>query len=150
MATPKPPQRRPTTIHSLHQFKSSWVASVNMGTSPQDELLQHSRYIRDYLAPHLFDDASLPPGEMALLSSVMNRIAVIPMTISLLRYSRIEKALMMVAYTFQECWPVDLVSNILFGLLASFVTLQEFGAVVRVWLLLCTSRHHRVVQSRAC
>lgn len=75
----------------------------------QDEVLQHSRYIRDYLAPLLADEPTLPPGEMALLSSVMNRIAAIPMTIELLRYSRIEKALMVMAYTAQECWPADLV-----------------------------------------
>ena len=110
MVSPNPPQRRPATAHSLHEMKSSW-AFANTSVSTQDELLQHSRYIRDYLAPLLAKQPSLPNSEMALLSSVMNRIAAVPMTIDLLRYSRIEKALMVVACTAQECWPADLVSE---------------------------------------
>ena len=42
----------------------------------------------------------------------MSRIGAIPMTIELLRYSRIEKALLLIADTAQEFWPPDLVSTL--------------------------------------
>ena len=112
MAPPQPSSRRPATLSRLHDNKTSWIFPI-LGISAQDELLQHSRYIRDSLAPRFANEAVLPPNEMALLSSVMNRIAAVPMTMSLLRYSRIEKALMTLAYTSQECWPVDIVGDYL-------------------------------------
>ena len=110
MQSEKFPPLRPTALYSLHEFKSSWAYWAPT-TSTRDELLQHSRYIRDYLTPLLATQSVLPAGEMALMSSIMARIGAVPMTIELLRYSRIEKALMVMAYEAQECWPADIVSK---------------------------------------
>ena len=106
MAFVKSPQSRPTTLHNLHNVSTS-LASWTPATSIRDELLQHSRYIRDYLSPLLADQPSLPATEIELLRSIMTRISSIPITIELLRYSRIEKALLLIAFTSPQCWPAD-------------------------------------------
>ena len=104
-----PNSARPSGLKKLHQVHSTWATWPD---DIRDELLQHSRYIRDYLAPILADHATLPAIELALMSSIIKRVGAVPMTIELLRYSRIEKALNFVVYEAQECWPSDIVSEL--------------------------------------
>ncbi len=101
---------RPTDLKKLREFNSSWAIWPD---DIRDELLQHSRFIRDYLGPILATHPTLPGTELALLSSIITRVGAARMTMDLLRHSRIEKALMLVVYEAEECWPSDIVSELL-------------------------------------
>lgn len=75
----------------------------------RDELRTHSRYIRDNLVPLVAcgGESQLNNRDLALLHSTLDRIDAIPMTLSLLSYSRIDKALLRIAPTCTK-WPVDI------------------------------------------
>ena len=68
-------------------------------TSLRDELRLHSRYIRDTLAPILSRQGKLTYTDNVLLRSMFKKLEATSMTLDLLRYSRIEKALMVMAAT---------------------------------------------------
>lgn len=75
----------------------------------RDELRTHSRYIRDNLFPLVAceGECQLNNRDLDLLRSTLDRIDAIPITLSLLRYSRIEKALLRVSPTCTK-WPVEI------------------------------------------
>ena len=102
---------RPKHLSKLHGLTTAWSV---WSSDPQEELLQHSRYIRDFLSPILASQPELPAVDLALMSSVLSRIGAVEMTIDLLRKTRIEKALMLVVKEAEECWPTALVSYFLF------------------------------------
>lgn len=73
----------------------------------KSNLLAHSRYIRDTLQPHLsIPGATLTSTELATLKSIFASISAIPITLELLQYSRIEKAVAVVA-SGGGAWPAD-------------------------------------------
>ena len=78
------------------------------GASVREELRLHSRYIRDTLVPLLAKEPRLNPSDSVCLRSILKTLETIPMTLDLLRYSRIEKALMVIATTGNACWPIDI------------------------------------------
>ena len=73
------------------------------GPSLSDELRLHARYIRDTLVPLLSERSDerseISPSDIVLLQSIFKKLASVKITIELLRFSRIEKALMMIAAT---------------------------------------------------
>ena len=77
--------------------------------SVRDELRLHSRYIRDTLVPHLSRQQNLSHSDTALVHSIFKKLKSTPMTIDLLRYSRMEKALMVIIATGTSCWPIEIV-----------------------------------------
>lgn len=79
--------------------KGAWVG---------EELLLHSRYIRDTLVPLLAKQPKLSHSDVLCLRSIFQTLDATPMTLDLLRYSRIEKALMVIAATGNACWPMDI------------------------------------------
>ena len=83
--------------------------SLRKGSSTREELLLHSRYIRDTLAPLLAKHPKLNHSDSVCLHSIFKSLNVIPVTIDLLRYSRIEKALMVIVAAGNVCWPMDIV-----------------------------------------
>lgn len=86
----------------------SWSSPV-IPISTREELLLHSRYIRDDLAQMLArtPDSTLPPSDSVLIRSILSKLNVIKMNLNLLRYSRIEKALMVIAIP-GTGWPIDI------------------------------------------
>lgn len=81
------------------------------GASIREELRLHSRYIRDTLVPLLAKQCSLNRSDHVCLHSIFTALDIIPMTLDLLRYSRIEKALMVIAATGNICWPRDILEH---------------------------------------
>lgn len=77
--------------------------------SIRDELRTHSSYIRDNLVPLVAcrAESQLNIRDLALLKSTLDRIDAIPMTLSLLRYSRIEKALLRISPACAK-WPAEI------------------------------------------
>ena len=75
----------------------------------RDELRTHSRYIRDNLVQLVGceDGCQLNSRDMALLRSTLTRIGAIPVTLDLLRYSRIEKALLGISAACTG-WPTEI------------------------------------------
>lgn len=75
----------------------------------RDELRTHSRYIRHNLVPLVACQAEsqLNNRDLALLHSTLDRINAIPMTLSLLRYSRIEKAILRISPACAK-WPAEI------------------------------------------
>ena len=84
--------------------------SPQSGTSTSDiikaNLRIHSRYIRDTLAPALSRAGTLTDVQLANLKSIFASISAVPMTMEYLQYSRIEKALTLVA-SGGGAWPAD-------------------------------------------
>lgn len=70
-------------------------------------LLKHSRYIRDTLLPLVADGGSskLNDRDIALVRTTLNEVNAIPVTLDLLRYSRIAKALAIIAM--DPRWPAE-------------------------------------------
>ena len=67
----------------------------------------HSRYIRDTLAPALSrTGGTLTDVQLATLKSIFASISAVPMTMEYLQYSRIEKALAVIA-SGGGAWPAD-------------------------------------------
>ncbi|KAL8773377.1 MAG: hypothetical protein Q9209_001771 [Squamulea sp. 1 TL-2023] len=83
-----------------------------MGLTKED-LLCHSRYIRDTLAPRIAKDGSLGDEkhffDLAPLRSALNELTESPMTLDNLRFSRIEKALLKIVEASAGDWPPDIV-----------------------------------------
>lgn len=77
--------------------------------SLRDELRLHSRYIRDTLIPLLSREPKLNPSDAILIRNIFKKLDTRPMTLDLLRYSRMEKALMVIVATGASCWPMEVV-----------------------------------------
>ena len=78
------------------------------GASVGEELLLHSRYIRDTLVPLLAKQPKLSHSDSLFLRSIFKTLDATPMTVDLLRHSRIHKALMVIAATEDASWPMDI------------------------------------------
>ena len=78
-----------------------------MGTKPED-LLTHSRFIRDKLAPLIATrgHSGLDLEDASTLRSIMVSLNAVPMTLDLLRFSRVDKALKVISLG--SDWPLDL------------------------------------------
>ena len=76
-----------------------------MGVTPED-LLTHSRFIRDKLAWLVASKghSGLDLEDISTLRSIMISLNAVPMTLDLLRYSRIDKALRVIAMG--SGWPL--------------------------------------------
>lgn len=76
----------------------------------KDELCEHSRYIRDILAPLVAHGGEnhLNQAQLSRLYTILARINVLPMSLDLLRYSRIHKALIDIAAA-GKGWPLEVV-----------------------------------------
>ena len=77
----------------------------------REELRHHSRYIRDILVPLLSRAPKLTHSDTMIIHSIFKKLASTPMTLDLLRFSRIEKALMVIANTGPSWWPVEVVEQ---------------------------------------
>lgn len=78
------------------------------GVSIREELRLHSRYIRDTLVPLLSKQPKLTRSDSVCLHSIFDTLDTVAMTLDLLRYSRIEKALMVIAASGNACWPLEI------------------------------------------
>lgn len=78
----------------------------------RDELRTHSRYIRDNLIPLVIrgEEGQLNNRDMALLLSTLNKVNKLPVTLDLLRFSRIEKALLEIVEADVE-WPAGIAAQ---------------------------------------
>ena len=76
-------------------------------TTIGEELRLHTRYIRDYLAPTLGKHTKLSHSDSVTLDSLFKRLDAVPVTLDLLRFSRIEKALMVISNSGDGGWPMD-------------------------------------------
>ncbi len=78
-----------------------------LGTTPED-LRTHARFIRDELAPLVASKghSALEREDVATLSSIMFSLNAVPMTLELLRFSRIDKALRVIAMGSE--WPLEI------------------------------------------
>lgn len=81
------------------------------GASIREELRLHSRYIRDTLVPLLPQQRKLSHSDSVCLHSIFRSLDTIPMTLELLRYSRIEKALMAIATMGSAYWPMEILAH---------------------------------------
>ena len=90
-----------------HTMKSS----PRKGGTIREELRLHSRYIRDTLVPLLAKQPKLNHSDLVCLQSIFKTLDAIPMTLDLLRYSRIEKALMVIAATGNSYWPIGILMH---------------------------------------
>ncbi|KAL9130215.1 MAG: hypothetical protein Q9217_001560 [Psora testacea] len=97
----------PTTLRS----GPSWT-SIHSPTT-RDELRLHSCYIRDSFAAMLANsESNLPASEVEFLEAIFARVATITMTLDYLRYSRMEKALMLLATADERTfWPPGSVAD---------------------------------------
>lgn len=86
---------RPATAISTHAMDVRAHKSLLL----RDELRLHTRYIRDTLVPLLSRQPRLTPSDTVLLRSIFKKLESTHITLDLLRYSRIEKALMVIAAT---------------------------------------------------
>ena len=82
--------------------------SPRKASSVREELLLHSRYIRDTLVPLLAKQPKLNHSDTLLLRSIFKILEATPMTLDLLRSSRIHKALMVIPATGDAFWPMDI------------------------------------------
>ena len=83
------------------------VNELEMGLSVKENLLCHSRYIRDVLAPVIAREGGrLNEQQMAALRTIFASLSTVKITTELLQYSRIEKALGIIAVE-GSVWPVD-------------------------------------------
>ena len=80
-------------------------------TTLREELRLHSRHIRDTLVPQLALQPRLNHADKALLWSIFRKLDSADVTLDVLRYSRIEKALMVIAATGASTWPIDAVGK---------------------------------------
>lgn len=79
----------------------------------KEDLLCHSRWIRDHLAPKIAKDGSSADGknpyDLAPLRSALDELLESPMTLDILRFSRMEKALQRIVGANRGDWPPDIV-----------------------------------------
>lgn len=83
------------TRNPSHFMEVQALSSLSL----RDELRLHARYIRDTLVPLLSRQPDLTQSDSVLLRSIFKKLQTTQMTLELLRYSRIEKALMVIAAT---------------------------------------------------
>lgn len=80
----------------------------------KEDLLAHSRYIRDTLAPRIAKDSHIVSGKHAFdlshLRSALDELHKSPMTVEILSFSRIEKALQRIVEAHGR-WPPDIVTK---------------------------------------
>lgn len=99
----------------------------------KENLLCHSRWIRDHLAPKIAKDGSLAPGkhsfDLAPLRSALDELIESPMTLDILRFSRMEKALQRIVEANTGDWPPDIVLKAK-NLIARWE--NSFGPLLRV------------------
>ena len=103
MPNPRPslPPNPPPPAPSLLPDVTTHISTI------KSNLRAHSRYIRDTLQPHLSTPgATLTPTELSTLKSIFASVSAIPITLELLQYSRIEKAVAVVA-SGGGAWPAD-------------------------------------------
>ena len=87
--------RDPSIALPLHIMEVSALEP----TSLRDELRLHARYIRDTLVPILSPQSKLAHSDYVLLRAILKKLGFTYITLDLLRYSRMEKALMVIAAT---------------------------------------------------
>lgn len=91
---------------SIHDGLRARSATMEQGI--REELRTHSRYIRDHLIPLVGGDGrgcELNSRDMALLRSTLMKVNAISVTPDVLRFSRIEKALVLIS---APGWPADI------------------------------------------
>jgi len=93
----------------LPQSGPSWLPLSPLA-SIREELRLHSRYIRDTLAPMFAHGPILPAPEIRLLATVLEKVEQMHMRLDYLRYSRMEKALMLITDG-TLAWPTDIVDQ---------------------------------------
>ena len=87
--------QNPSSGHPLHIMEVSTLKAASL----RDELRLHARYIRDTLLPTLSPLSKLAHSDHVLLRSIFKSLDSTHITLDLLRYSRMEKALMVIAAT---------------------------------------------------
>ncbi|KAL9028186.1 MAG: hypothetical protein Q9196_003410 [Gyalolechia fulgens] len=96
------------------EYQFCHAGTANMVLSKED-LLAHSRYIRDTLVPRIAKDETIVSEKHAFdlthLRSALEELHNSPMTIEILNFSRIEKALQKIAESHGDGWPPDIVSK---------------------------------------
>lgn len=102
-------------------YKQLWLLGSNQPYSldlpsmvlTKEDLLAHSRYIRDTLAPRIAKDNNIISGKHAYdlthLRSALDELHKSPMTVEILSFSRIEKALQKIVEAQGGGWPPDIV-----------------------------------------
>ena len=101
---------RPSYNRSLStKFKS--LNPLTDASLIQDELLEHSRFIRDWLVPMLDKGCQIPETEIEILSEILERLGSLRITVELLRYSRVEKGLLAILETESFAWPTRIVEK---------------------------------------
>ena len=88
---------------SIHDGLRARSATMEQGIL--EELRTHSRYIRDNLIPLVGGDGELNSRDLALLRSTLMKVNAISVTLDVLRFSRIEKALVLIS---TPGWPADI------------------------------------------
>ncbi|KAL8916104.1 MAG: hypothetical protein Q9208_008700 [Pyrenodesmia sp. 3 TL-2023] len=117
--SPHPDGQRPRTL----THKQLWLLGSNQPCSldlpsmvlSKEDLLAHSRYIRDTLAPGIAKDSHLVSGKHAFdlshLRSALDELHKSPMTVEILSFSRVEKALQRIVEAGGGRWPPDIVTK---------------------------------------
>lgn len=106
----------PLIAFDFYYGRTSWtfITIAIMGLTKED-LLAHSLYIRNTLAPRIAKDHHLLIGEHAFdlsnLRFTLEELQDVSMTTEVLRFSRIEKALQRIVEASGAGWPPDLVSK---------------------------------------
>ncbi len=85
--------KRPAAASPLHIMDVRALESPSL----RDELRLHARYIRDTLVPLLSRQPRVTHSDRVLLRSIFRKLESTHVTLDLLRYSRMEKALMVIA-----------------------------------------------------
>lgn len=103
-------RRLPTAVTSdggsIRDGLRARSATVEQGV--REDLRTHSRYIRDNFMPLVGGDGGdceLNSRDMALLRSTLLKIDTLSVTVDVLRFSRMEKALMLIS---TPGWPADI------------------------------------------
>lgn len=107
-----PRQYSPKQLWLLGEYHFYHLESTTMGLSKED-LLAHSRYIRDTLVPKIAKDDTVVSKkhmyDLTHLRSALDELHNSPMTIEILNFSRIEKALQKIVESHGGGWPPDIV-----------------------------------------
>ncbi|KAL9048970.1 MAG: hypothetical protein Q9206_005759 [Seirophora lacunosa] len=103
---------RPLYHKQLWRLRSNHPCMPSMVLTKED-LLAHSRYIRDTLAPRLIKESNIFSGDHAVdltpLRLALEELHKSPMTVEILSFSRIEKALQNIVGAQGGGWPPDVV-----------------------------------------
>ena len=93
--------------HLLATVDETCHTELGMSPNVKENLLCHSRYIRDTLAPVVIREGGKLNDQQAIsLKTIFASISAIKMTVELLQYSRIEKALNLIVVE-GSAWPVE-------------------------------------------